>query len=704
MKKLLSIIISALLIFTSLSLFACSDGDKNPPVTYSVTVESVSNGTLSVDNETPVLGSAVNITATANGGYILYKLTINGNSVSPTLIDGNYTYVISSALMDYTIDAKFARPNVTIKFEGVAEAIADRTAVYNGAYGHLPQPFEVGKRFVGWKTVRGNIVDRDSTINSIGTIILTAQFEEYSETDIAGLTPDAITTTYYGSNAKAYGVTWHTTTAPSKPVIEVSKTADFEEAVEIECSYEEWYDLEKRTFSVYGVIGNLDAETQYFVRMGDKAIPEELRYPEEGNDSWSKVYNFTTKSDSLDSANFFFVNGTNQQYLPQYMSNAGEDYATADTYWSYVMKDAVARFGNADFIAHGGEMVDKTMQYGRWEAMVESVEDYLFTMPVMGTTGKVEVSNQSTTENPLRKSFSMMFNLDTPSIDTRTGAYYSFNYGPVHFVYIRTADIYAASRAGKNTQVMEMDDMQIKWLKADLKEASSNENIKWIVAVMNENPMDIDHEFRDTTNADKNMDFQEILQNDLLGIFDEYKVDLVLAGSPRNRAIVSTLPIAYSFGDKFTTIAGVTTENVVYDSEEVVKITAPSGEGAKHGVVYHQTGIAGSNYAPTGKEWDGTAGNLKPLQMGGVFGLDANIADFVHSAKYANGVYRKILSGAKGCIDDNANYSMYSYVEINGDTLVVRTYGVDVLGQSKLPAGSSVLSKGIYLDGFMLTK
>ena len=90
-------------------------------------------------------------------------------------------------------------------------------------------------------------------------------------------------------------------------------------------------------------------------------------------------------------------------------------------------------------------------------------------------------------------------------------------------------------------------------------------------------------------------------------------------------------------------------------------------------------------------------------KMGGVFKLGDDISQYLHSDKYEN-VYRKLLSGAVGCIDNNANYSMYSYVEVTANSIVVRTYGVDVYGQSTLPAGSSVLSEGIYLDGFMLTK
>ena len=709
------------MIISSLSLFACNGTAYNAlnvysgqeageegvepetpeepqyPSSFTVNLETPVGGMLEVNNAAPSFGSAVEITATPDEGMVLHKLIINKNQVTPSLQDGVYTYIISSALTNYTISAEFVSPNVTVNFAGTETAYESQDAVYDGIYGTLPTPFEEGKRFVGWQDPKGYFITSDSIVHYVGPVTLTAVFETITDADIEGFKPRAITSTYYDAQATKYGVVWHTTEEPSKPVIEVSTDKNFpEESVEtFECYYREWHDLEYGLkYSIYGVVENLEYEKTYFIRMGDKALADKKDV------AWSKIYEFKTRKETIESANFFFVNGTNQQYLPKYMENAGLSQTVTDsTYWSYVMKDAVARFEEADFIAHGGEMVNYTLQFGRWETMVDSVEEYLFDMPIMGTTGKREVSNQCASDNPIRESFGMMFNIDSPCVDKKSGMYYSFDYGPVHIVSIRTADLYLASRVGKNAQKMEMDDKQMAWLEQDLKAASENSNIEWIVAVMNENPLDIDHEFRDTTNgSDKDVDFQNLYQSNLIPLFNEYKVDLVLAGSPRSKALVSTMPIAYNSYRRFEYIEGVTTETVSHDGEDVVKFNIPA-ENKLHGTVYHQTGVAGSVYEPTGKEWDGTSGDLKPKAYGGVFKRGEAVS--LHGD--AN-VYRKLLSGNFGCIEEGKAYSMYSYVEITANTIVVRTYGVDVYAQSQLTEGADVTSTGIYLDGFMLTK
>ena len=680
MKKLLTIIISAVLMLSSLSLFACDNTPK--ATTYYVTVEETVNGSISVDSVKPELGTAVNITVTADGGYILYKLLINGNKVSPVEIaTGVYTYVISSALDNYTIDAEFARPNVTVKFKGTETAIANKSATYNATYGALPIPFEMGKRFVGWRDQKGSIVTSETVVYSIGEVTLTAEFEVMDEEYKQGLIPDAITSTYFDAQATKYGVVWHTSEIPSKPVIQISTSADFAEAREVNCTYRDWNDLEGgMKYAIYGVVDGLDFDTEYFVKFGDAAIAEEERAT-----YWSKAYNFTTRSEEILSTNFFFVNGTNQQYLPENMNLVDENAITTDTYWSLVMKAATDKHANADFIVHGGEMVSYTMQYGRWDAMISSVEEYLFDLPIMGTTGQIEVSNQRPGDNPLRESFGYMFNIDAPSVDRRTGLYYSFNYGAAHIVTVRTADLYLSSRTGKNGYDTEIDDQQTDWLKADLEKANKDPSVKWIIVYMNESPMDIDQEERDGV-AEKGLNFQETLKYQIMPIFDEFDVDLVLAGSPRSRALVSTKPVVYNFNlDAKFEIATVNESTVTHDGVNVTKYSPV--EGKKEGIIFHQTGVAGPNLTAGVKEWDGSSNSSNPKEVtkAGVYALG-------DEANVGNGVYRKLLSGQQ----------MYSYVEITADAIVVRTYGVDVTGVST--AEDNFANYVTYLDGFMITK
>ena len=169
-------------------------------------------------------------------------------------------------------------------------------------------------------------------------------------------------------------------------------------------------------------------------------------------------------------------------------------------------------------------------------------------------------------------------------------------------------------------------------------------------------------------------------------IFTEFGVDLVLAGSPRSRALVSTKPVVYNFNlDAKFELANVTESTVSYDGLSLTKYSPV--DGYNQGIIYHQTGVAGPKLEAGVKEWDGSSNSSNPqaVAYAGVYsqGDEMTIGD---------GVYRKLLSGQQ----------MYSYVEVTSEHIVVRTYGVDVNGVAS--ASSGYQSYVSFLDGFMITK
>jgi hypothetical protein len=113
----------------------------------------------------------------------------------------------------------------------------------------------------------------------------------------------------------------------------------------------------------------------------------------------------------------------------------------------------------------------------------------------------------------------------------------------------------------------------------------------------------------------------------------------------------------------------------MHDGVEVDEFVYADGT-QNRGTVMHQTGTAGDQYNSTYKM--------------------ENMAENLTKKKY----YRTLLSGGKNAVDAEAKYSMYSYLEVTADTLVCRTYGVNVPAQFANPS----LDNGKYLDGFMLRK
>lgn len=658
-KKICSILMAGFFCFQTVSLTACElpfDFGQEKIQTYTVSTTSSVGGTLSASANKVEQGESVTFTITAEEGYILDSFEVNGGKVA---ISGN-TYVVAGVICDLSAKATFVQPNVTVNFDADGAVVESKQVVYGNTYGELPTAVLQGKRFVGWKNEKGERVRATTRVDKSGEITLTAVWEEISEAEKEGLKPYTATTAYHDAAATKYGVVFHTAIEPIAPQILVAENGDgdFTNATVIDCDYEPWFD----EYVVNGVVDGLDFETEYSVKFGDYSA-----------DVWSDTYTFTTREEVIDETSFFFVTDTQETHL---MDNKHDGYKViGDTYWSVTMTEAMERFPNADFIAHGGDITNHGAEPEYWQEMLGSVEEYLFQYPLMVSPGNHEGDGWYSAGY---ECIGKMFNVDVIS-NTEMGFFYSFDYGPLHFVSILSNDVYY-NYDGMYT--ME----QLDWLKADLEKANANPNVKWIVTMMHQGILIPTHtEGKMTSN-----DYSTLTYPQIMPIFDEYGVDLLLYA--HNHYIDSTYPILWTNEVEKTVydsyikeyvdyykidFATTETKKTIYDGVEVDEFVYPENT-MRRGTVMHQTGTTGDQYNNTYKLSD----------------LEANL----EAKKY----YRMLLSGGKYAIDASGqkSYSMYSYVEVKQDKLVCRTYGVHVEGQLDSPG----LDNGVYLDGFMLTK
>src|SRR5690606_745780 len=93
---------------------------------------------------------------------------------------------------------------------------------------------------------------------------------------------------------------------------------------------------------------------------------------------------------------------------------------------------------------------------------------------------------------------------------------YSFDYGNTHFVAINSGYAQLAQKLGKLLYSKSSDDY--KWLEKDLKKASKNKHIKWIVVYC--------HYPVFSFGVSNVLEWQSQIQH----LLDKYEVDLVLSG------------------------------------------------------------------------------------------------------------------------------------------------------------------------------
>ena len=674
MKKHVSLMLACLM---SVTMFGCNQTSTPQTIEvpkYSVEVSSSIGGSVTASDSEVDLGEAVVLTVAEQDGYVLASLTINGNKVD---LDGN-TYTIGGAMRDYKVVAQFVKTDVTVSFSGDgADELDEKGVVYGSTFGKLPTPAPIlGKRFAGWIDENGKSITEASIVGGVKSEIeLFSTWEDVTEEEKALMRPTSITTAYHDMAATKYGVVWHNKTVPAYPVmlIQEGETVAKDTARMVKADYEYWFWDE---YTVNAVVDGLKFNTTYTVQMGDYAA-----------DVWSDSFTFTTREEYVDEANFIFISDTQENYLIENMGNYSTGYL-GTTYSSQVLKEATARFPEADYIAHGGDMVNWGIETKYWEEMLGSYEEFLFQYPMMITTGNHSeplwygFGSKNNIENKL-------FNVDwEEDLYAASGMLYSFDYGPMHFVSLRSNDVFY-------DQGNVLTDGQINWFINDVNKARQNENTKWVVVMMHEGP--IVPEF---TSMNSNH-HSPSLGGQLIPLFDELEIDLLLYG--HNHYLDTTYPIVWDEtatpqpntdktfpgypNAKPLTVRAVTkqTEEVTLaDGTVVDKIVYPEGT-TKRGTVYHQIMTSGPQVNTTYK-YDTVAERYEAL-----------------------GVYRILASGGVGALEINGApstvpYCGYSYVQVAGDSLTVRSYGVYAKGVYNETDPSKIGDHAVYLDGFMLTK
>ena len=650
--KLTSALLS-LALLGSVAFGACDNSGENLP-TYSVRVSASVGGSITASAEKVEEGGTVVFTVYPQDGYVLESLLINGSKVE---VSGN-TFTVKGVLRDFNAVANFATPNVTVEFDAGenASVLQDEMRLYGGDFGVLPTPVKKGSRFLGWKiNGKGEFVNEFTPVESYGTITLQASWTDILDSEKEKLVPFSSTCTYFDQAATDYGVVWHTEIAPAASAVQIiqGNGDDFSAARTIQAASEAWL----TEFISIAVIDDLEFNTEYSVRFGDIAA-----------DVWGETYHFTTREEVIEDFSFFYFADTQETYLIE--SHPASSYV-GDSYFSYVLKDAIARFGKAEFIMHGGDIVNYGAETQHWKECLQSLKGDLFELPMQVTSGNHEDSNWYSAGHATT---GKLFHYDLPEgQNLLAGPYYSFDYGPVHFVNLLTNDTFNnKGHLGKN---------QLEWLKKDLAAARQNPKTKWIVAAMHEG---IYTPSATPTSLASNYHNKE-LGEDLNPIFDEYDVEFVLCG--HHHLYLNTFPIVCDetqteYINKVNGVRPVTTQTryVEHDGVQVAEFVYPENTTDK-GTVHLEIGPTGHQYTSSSWNWLNFAN------------LEENISTYQR--------FRMLLS-AGDRPDDGVEKggSMYSYIEVTDGELVVRTYVVDVKAQAQ----NLSLDNAYYLDGIKLTK
>lgn len=206
---------------------------------------------------------------------------------------------------------------------------------------------------------------------------------------------------------------------------------------------------------------------------------------------------FKTDSDESD---FTMINFTDPQTKDPSKLN----------YWENTVATAFRTVGsNVDFVYNGGDLYDHNMKpetvsrFYRWGAGVDTLGAYSGSVPVLYAGGNHEANTEKMYTSGNCVNFAGV-------TSDNTSAYYSFDYGPVHFVVL--AWIYQTNSADFKAEM--------EWLKADLSADDNNPDTKWRVVCAHWGPHGTGEQDDSTTR----------IASKLAPVLSEFHVDLMIQG------------------------------------------------------------------------------------------------------------------------------------------------------------------------------
>lgn len=322
----------------------------------------------------------------------------------------------------------------------------------------------------------------------------------------------------------------------------------------------------KHTATVTG----LKPDTEYKISFGDK---------EKGFMSESTV---TTAPEKGEKITFIHVSDT-KGYIPSHFEG-----------FSLVMEEAQKLYPDYNFLVHTGSLTATPTNDDQWSFAINAAEKHFSAKMTAYAAGAAD--NEG--DGAAYKYFTVAH---APTQAVQSGTYYSYDYSDAHFAVLNTNLLTSGGLLSKE---------QTNWLKADLRNSSA----KWNILVMNQSIY--------------GAAASEALREQLLGIMEEFDIDLILQGSEdiyaRTEYLRDDAPVLCN--TKNVTVNGVSYE-AYCDAKGTVAVISGS-----------------TNHFPEGNSPEGI--------------------NFAKTLKY--------------------DLPMFSAITIDGDTLAVSAYVVDKNGSEQV--------------------
>ncbi len=181
--------------------------------------------------------------------------------------------------------------------------------------------------------------------------------------------------------------------------------------------------------------------------------------------------------------------------------------------WQKLAKDAYHAHPDANLYINMGDLVDNGADYRQWTEWFKGISSFAPDIPLVPVMGNHETYTLDwKTQYPYL--YTSLFSLPQNGMEQYQNQFYSFDYGPVHFVVLDT-------QADELHELQpELMQKQLEWLKNDL---SANKSA-WTVVLQHRDILL--YEFKNRPGSTTHfIDIGHIF----MPVFEEYNIDLVLS-------------------------------------------------------------------------------------------------------------------------------------------------------------------------------
>ena len=180
--------------------------------------------------------------------------------------------------------------------------------------------------------------------------------------------------------------------------------------------------------------------------------------------------------------------------------------------WKNIARFAKKQNSDVAFFVNMGDLVDNGEDHAQWKAWFEALEGIIDTVPIAPVLGNHETYTQNWKVR-MPQSYLHLFSLPENSDPEHQNQFYSFDYGPVHFIVL-------------NTQFAEMEQFQPdlmkkqkKWFINDITKTQK----KWKIVLMHKDVLN----YAIKNRSDRQAGISDI-GKEWMPLFDQYEIDVVL--------------------------------------------------------------------------------------------------------------------------------------------------------------------------------